>query len=427
MKILFLSGYGIDLSVDSGRLIIRDGRDLNKEPTQTVLKPKGDEYDGIVIYGHSGNISLDAMRWLSKQNIPLTILNWDGRVLTNVLIPEMKQGVIRMAQYDAYRDGRRLAIAKAIIEAKISSSIKVLDWIVTRYPEVKDTCQAHFDELGEYRPFLATARTPKEVMGIEGMVARNYWLIVQEIVDDKFGFEGRVTGKAGKPMGAVDPVNVLFNYGYAMLETQCWIAINGNGLDPYVGFLHEAAPYKAPLIYDLQEPFRWLVDVAVLRALENKEFKKSDFVLTENYNLRLKPQSTRRLIEKVNAEFISKVEYKGKSWEWSGIIQQKAGELSDFLKRKKRTLDFAQGFAQLIVVCRRGRGSSRTGLNRGNHGSQISESRTSTLSELRSEIPFGPPFPTDRTVLTDGGDTVMIIINDDQPPKNDLIKYDISY
>jgi hypothetical protein len=27
MRILFLSGYGIDLSVDSGRLVIKDGRD----------------------------------------------------------------------------------------------------------------------------------------------------------------------------------------------------------------------------------------------------------------------------------------------------------------------------------------------------------------------------------------------------------------
>jgi CRISPR-associated protein Cas1 len=97
MKILFLSGYGIDPSVDSGRLEIKDGRDLNKEPKEIVLKPKGDDYDGIVIYGHSGNVSLEAMRWLSKQNIPLTVLNWDGRMLVNILIPEMKQGVIRMA------------------------------------------------------------------------------------------------------------------------------------------------------------------------------------------------------------------------------------------------------------------------------------------------------------------------------------------
>ncbi len=342
MKILFLSGYGIDLSVDSGRLVVKDGRDLRKEPSKIVLKPKGDEYDGIVIYGHSGNVSLDAMKWLARLNIPLTVLNWDGRVLMNVLIPEMKQGVIRMAQYDAYRDERRLQIAKALIEAKISSSMRVLDWLASRYPVIRDPCQSQFDEIERYRLPLCMAKTTREILGLEGIVAGRYWLIVEEVIDDKFGFQGRGIGKTARPMGAVDPVNVLFNYGYAMLETQCWVAVNGNGLDPHVGFLHEATPYKAPLVYDLQEPFRWLVDVAVLRALENKEFKKSDFVLTENYNLRLKSQSTRRLIERVNAEFISKVEYKGKSWEWRGIIQQKAGELANYLRGKTRVLNFAQ-------------------------------------------------------------------------------------
>ena len=64
MKKMFLSGYGIDLHVDSDRLIIKDGRDLEKEPTETVLTPKGDDFDSIVIYGHSGNVSLDVMKWL---------------------------------------------------------------------------------------------------------------------------------------------------------------------------------------------------------------------------------------------------------------------------------------------------------------------------------------------------------------------------
>jgi len=44
VKPLYLSGYGIAMSVDSGRLVVRDGRDLRKEPIQTVLKP-GDDGD----------------------------------------------------------------------------------------------------------------------------------------------------------------------------------------------------------------------------------------------------------------------------------------------------------------------------------------------------------------------------------------------
>jgi CRISPR-associated protein Cas1 len=38
---------------------------------------------------------------------------------------------------------------------------------------------------------------------------------------------------------------------------------------------------KAPLVYDFQEPFRWIVDVAVLSALEKGIFTKKDFIRTE--------------------------------------------------------------------------------------------------------------------------------------------------
>ena len=61
MNTLFLSGYGISLTVDGGKLHIRDGRDANKdEPKIIVYRPKMVDVDNIVVYGHSGNISLDA-------------------------------------------------------------------------------------------------------------------------------------------------------------------------------------------------------------------------------------------------------------------------------------------------------------------------------------------------------------------------------
>ena len=59
MKTLFLSGHGIDLHVDSGRLLVRDGRDYSKKPTAYEFKAKHDDLDLIVIYGHTGNVNLD--------------------------------------------------------------------------------------------------------------------------------------------------------------------------------------------------------------------------------------------------------------------------------------------------------------------------------------------------------------------------------
>ncbi len=66
MKSLLLSGYGIKMNVDSGKLHIRNGNDNGREPEEHIFKSKFIDYDSIVVYGHSGNITLDAIRWLTK-------------------------------------------------------------------------------------------------------------------------------------------------------------------------------------------------------------------------------------------------------------------------------------------------------------------------------------------------------------------------
>lgn len=343
MKTLYLSGHGISLRVENARLTVRNGHEADrKDPERYDLKPKGDEYDNVVIYGHSGNISLDALKWLSKQNIQLTVLNWDGRLLTSVLIPEIKQNGVRLAQYDAARDERKVEIARKLIDAKIKNSILVLDWLYARYPEIRETKKGQQVQIYDFQARLPKAQTVKEIRAIEGNVANAYWDIVSLIFKDKFEFGGRVVGKTGRPYGAVDPINALFNYGYSMLEAQCWRAINAKGLDPYIGFNHEMAMSKASLVYDLQEPFRWIVDIAIIGAIERDVFEKNDFIRTENYNMRLRPKGAEKLVKEVNIQFTTKVQFKGKAWEWGYIIPQKAGELADFLMEKRKSVDFSE-------------------------------------------------------------------------------------
>ena len=71
---------------------------------------------------------------------------------------------------------------------------------------------------------------------------------------------------------ASDPMNAALNYGYGFLEGECRKAINSVGLEPSVGFLHDFSDYqtKHSFVYDLQEPFRWLVDLTVIEAFESK-------------------------------------------------------------------------------------------------------------------------------------------------------------
>jgi len=80
MKFLLLNGHGITMKVDRARLHITDGRiSAEEEPATYVFHPQRIDIDSIVIYGRSGNLSLEAIRWLVKHNVQVTILDWDGK------------------------------------------------------------------------------------------------------------------------------------------------------------------------------------------------------------------------------------------------------------------------------------------------------------------------------------------------------------
>ncbi|MCL4314796.1 MAG: CRISPR-associated endonuclease Cas1 [Candidatus Thermoplasmatota archaeon] len=85
--------------------------------------------------------------------------------------------------------------------------------------------------------------------------------------------------------------------------------INTVGHDASIGYLYEIAPSKRPLVYDLQELFRYVVDYSVIELLETK-LKRSDFIISENYHIRLKPNTAKLLIEKIKENFNKRYEFR---------------------------------------------------------------------------------------------------------------------
>ena len=71
-----------------------------------------------------------------------------------------------------------------------------------------------------------------------------------------------------------------------------------------MGWLHETAASKLPAVYDLQEPFRWLVDLSVVETIVGHQLdRKADFLTTENYHVRLRPHAIGRLAERLSENF----------------------------------------------------------------------------------------------------------------------------
>jgi len=132
----------------------------------------------------------------------------------------------------------------------------------------------------------------------------------------------------------------LLNYGYAILESIIRKDINTIGLDVSIGYLHEIAPSKHPLVYDLQELFRYVVDYSVIELLETK-LKKSNFITTENYHIRLKPNTAELLIEKIKNNFNQRYEFRNKQYTLESIMFENIRELGRYIIGNSKQFEFA--------------------------------------------------------------------------------------
>ena len=180
------------------------------------------------------------------------------------------------------------------------------------------------------------------LMTYEGRIASAYWTELSKIFNQlasDFNFQSRKNLSYSWNMNASDPVNALLNYGYAILESMVRKDINAMGLDASIGYLHEIAPSKHPLVYDLQELFRYVIDYSKIELLETK-LKKSDFITTENYHIRLRPDTAKLLIEKIKNNFNKRYEFRNKQHTLENIMIENVRELSRYISGKAKILEF---------------------------------------------------------------------------------------
>ncbi len=343
MNPLHLSGYGVKIKVQNMRsrsdLHITNGREGFNQPETYSSRPRRLPYDSIIIDGHSGYVSLQAFHWLSRNKVPVFILNYDGSLISSILPPMPVKADLRAAQLKACEDPeKKRKIAYELVKAKIQRSNDVLKWLAQRYDIDKDARRVAF-ESGR----LGKAKTVDDIRMVEGRVAQYYWQAIQSIFPETFCFQSRIV--RSHQYNASDPVNLCLNYAYGVLEGECRKAINTVGLEPAFGFLHEPAHSQTSqaLVYDLQEPFRWLCDVTVIEAFESGVLDLKDFYfLGDDYRYHIEVEAKRKFLGLLRTRFNTGVNYKGKNWKWDTIITNKTQELARFLLRKSEALDFTQ-------------------------------------------------------------------------------------
>jgi CRISPR-associated protein Cas1 len=208
----------------------------------------------ISIRSSGVGVSSDALALAARFGIEITVYR-SGRPVSKVVNAVKGGGVLtKQAQVEALRDGRGLAIAKAIVAAKLHNQRMV---VYQRARELRAKGKALGVELegladAIHRTISSVAEADNldSVRAYEAQGAVNYWRAVSLILPKELGFVGRT---AWSPS---DPFNKALNIGYGVLRSRVWSALLSANLDPYIGFLHLPRGRHMCLVSDIMEEFR---------------------------------------------------------------------------------------------------------------------------------------------------------------------------
>lgn len=299
--VLVLSGYGLDIRVWRGRLRVADG--IGHDRREGLIHRATGRLKRLVVLGHTGAISLEAIRWLADVGAGYTQIDADGRVLAAFGPLGTDRPGLRRAQARALDTTLGNDIARRLIAEKVAGQAETL----AGSPHYANVTDATLAILRDASTRLHVAATRDDVRLAEAMAAGAYWSALAPI-SVRFArqdatrvpahwltFGARTSTLTASPRLSTNPANSLLNYLYSLLEGEATLAARIVGLDPGLGVLHADQLNRDSLSADLMEPVRPLVDRYVLRLLAERSFAASDFYETRQGVCRVTPPLAREL------------------------------------------------------------------------------------------------------------------------------------
>src|ERR1700757_4913641 len=110
--VVTLWGYGIQVRVDRGHLLLESG--IGPDRYHARLPRVGHGLKRLVCIGSDGIISLAALRWLSAQDVAFTMLERMGKVLLVTGRVRSSDAKLRRAQALAHSSGAALRITREL-------------------------------------------------------------------------------------------------------------------------------------------------------------------------------------------------------------------------------------------------------------------------------------------------------------------------
>jgi len=327
LNTLYINQPDVYLSLDGDNVVLlKEEEKLARLPLHNL--------ESIVAFGYTG-VSPALMGYCAERNISLVFMTMNGRFLARVVGESRGNVVLRKKQYRMAEDERASAeIARNFIVGKLHNQKWMLERATRDYPQRIDV--ERFKEVsGQLSAAMREARNCGDLellRGLEGQAAYGYFKLFDDMIlqqKDEFEFRGR----SRRP--PLDKVNAMLSLTYTLLANDVASALEGVGLDAYVGFLHRDRPGRASLALDMMEELRGVyADKFVLTMINKRLVSPEDFLVKENGAVLMKDDARKSFLAAWQNKKQEKIThpYLGEPMSWGLVPHAQALLLARYLR-----------------------------------------------------------------------------------------------
>lgn len=327
LNTLFVTQPDVYLSLDSDNIVVlKEQEKLGRLPLHNL--------ESIITFGYTG-ASPSLMGYCADRNIALVFLTMNGRFLARVIGQSKGNVILRKSQY-RISDSEEFSakIARNFIIGKVFNNKWVIERMTRDYPLRIDV--ERFKEVSRQLSLLLqeikNCEDLERLRGLEGQAAILYnrlfdSMILQQKKDFHFHARSR------RP--PLDNVNAMLSFAYTLLANDMTSALEGVGLDAYVGFLHRDRPGRASLALDVMEELRGIyADRFVLSLINKKVIDRDGFIKKENGAVIMTDEARKKFLSAWQNKKQEKIThpYLGEKIQWGLVPYAQALLLARYLR-----------------------------------------------------------------------------------------------
>ncbi|MDD6800600.1 MAG: type I-C CRISPR-associated endonuclease Cas1c [Firmicutes bacterium] len=269
LNTLYITDENAYLSLEGETVVCRsEGKADLKIPFANV--------ESIVCFSYIG-CSPALMGKCAENGTSLAFFSPNGRFLARVSGKSQGNVYTRVKQQECFAENQ-LQLIQNTVATKLSNTRFLIERSLRDHPELenREQIESFSKSLKESAETVFQENDVEIIRGIEGACAKKYFDVFGSLLLNKDKVF-RITGRSKHP--PLDAVNAVLSFLYSMMTNDIASALEGVGLDSYIGFFHALRPGRVSLACDLVEEMRCICERLVitminLHMLDEKDFDK---------------------------------------------------------------------------------------------------------------------------------------------------------